>query len=394
MKFEKLTCYGSTALLLLALPFGGCSSRPTAAASEEAAKRVSIRTTPAEVRLFEKTIAAQGTLNAKRTAMVPPLIDGTITSFFVEVGDAVKAGETKLFQIDKIKVERALAVSEQNLALARSGKKDAEAQLASVQAQYDKAHLDYERYTRLYDQKAITPDAMEKAESGFKVASAGLERARVGVQAASEQLVQAEASVEISRKTLKDSLIYAPMDGIVSARLKEEGEFGAAGAPLIRIVDPGLLELSAFLPGEYYAEIIPGETQLQLSVQGIDLGVYPVSFKSPEIQAKLRNFEVRCLVPDPPAGVAPGAEAKLSAVLFAREGVGIPSTAIQRRGGKEVVFTVSENRTRGIEIVRGLESAGWTEITNDALTAGMQIVTMGQFLVEDGTQVSLSEEGA
>ncbi|NLN91923.1 MAG: efflux RND transporter periplasmic adaptor subunit [Candidatus Hydrogenedens sp.] len=395
MKINKWI-YGSTLLLLgLGLSLSACSPKPQGvAAQEQAVKTVSIRVTPVEKRLFEEKITAQGTLSAKNTAMVTPLIDGNITEFFVDVGDVVEAGKTKLFQIDKFKVERALAISEQSLAMARSAEKDAQAQLASVQAQYDKAKLDFERYSRLYNEKAITPDAMEKVDSGFQVASAGLERAKVGVAVTAEQTVQAEAALAISQKTCEDSLIYAPMNGVVSARMKEEGEFGPAGQPLIRIVDRNLLELSVFLPAEFYSRIVAEETKLHLQTQEVDLGAFPVSFKSPEIQPTLRTFEVRCLIPDPPDTVAPGALVTANAVLVTREALGVPTPAIQQRAGKEQIYTVADKAARGMEVTRGLETAGWTEVLNDSLTEGMPIITMGQFMVEEGSLVRLSEEGA
>lgn len=395
MKISK-RIYCSTVMLLgLGLTLNACSPKPeTVAAQEQAVKTVSVRVTPAEKRVFEEKISAQGTLSAKNTAMVPPLIDGTITQFFVDVGDVVEAGKTKLFQIDKIKVERALAIAEQTLAMARSAQKDADAQLASVQAQYDKAKLDFDRYSRLFEEKAITPDAMEKVDSGFKVASAGLERAKVGVAVAAEQTVQAEAALAISQKTYEDSLIYAPMNGVVSMRLKEEGEFGPAGTPLIRIVDRNLLELSVFLPSEYYARISLEDTKLHLDAQGVDLGAFPVSFKSPEIQETLRTFEVRCLVPEPPDAVAPGALVTVNALLLSREALGVPTAAIQQRAGTNQIYTVVDKTAHAIEVTRGLETGGWTEVFSDSLNEGMPVITMGQFLVEEGSQVLLPEEGA
>lgn len=394
MKINKRIYCSGVILLGLGLSLSACSPKPQeVAAQEQNVKTVSIRVTPVEKRTFEEKITAQGTLSAKNTAMVTPLIDGNITEFFVDVGDVVQAGKTKLFQIDKFKVERALASSEQAVAMTRSAQKDAEAQLASVQAQYDKTKLDYERYTRLFNEKAITPDAMEKVESGFKVASAGLDRAKVGVAVSAEQTAQAEAGLAIARRTCEDSLIYAPMDGVVALRMKEEGEFGPAGQPLIRLVDRSLLELSVFLPGEYYSRIAVDETKLHLDAQGVDLGAFPVSFKSPEIQPTLRTFEVRCLIPDPPDAVAPGVLVTVNVVLLSREALGVPTAAIQQRAGTLQVYTVADQIARAIEVARGLETGGWTEVLEASLTEGMPIITMGQFLVEEGSRVLLPEEG-
>jgi multidrug efflux pump subunit AcrA (membrane-fusion protein) len=394
MSNEKRTILICTCLLLSGmLSCSGCSMGGVrAVVSEDTAKVVPVHVMSAETRVFEDRIIAQGNLASKKSALVAPRIDGTITDIFVDEGDVVKANETRLFQIDKVKVERAAAIAEQDLAMAQAGLHDAEAQLASIQAQYDKAKLDFNRFTRLFEQKAITPDAMEKADAGFKVASAGLERAKAGLAVAAERVKQAESAMAISQKTLADSLILAPIDGIVSMRMKEPGEFGAAGTPLMRLIDPTLLELSAFLPGEYYPKVNAGQTEVRITANGVDAGTGKISFKSPEIQPTLRTFEIKCLVENPPEGIVPGSLANLSAVLSTKEAVGVPTNAIQHRGEKDIVFTVAGDLAKTVEITRGVETDGWTEVTNNSIEAGASIITMGQSLVNDGVKVAVREE--
>ena len=375
--------------------FTGCSLGGTALAANDAAKTkvVPVEVTPAAQRAFEERITVQGNLDAKKYAMVAPLIDGTITDFFVDEGDAVKAGKTKLFQSDKVKVERAVAIAEQDLALAKAGQRDADAQLASVQAQYDKAKLDFDRYTRLFADKAITPDTMEQVDAGFKVAQAGLDRANTGVAVAAERLKQAESVLAISKKTLADSLLIAPIDGIVSMRMKEPGEFCGAGTPVLRIVDPTVVEVSAYLPGEYYTKVVPGETKVHATANGVDAGDILVTYKSPEIQPTLRNFEVKCLLENPPTGIVPGALANIAVTLAREDGIGVLSKAIQRRAGKDWIFVVDNAKAKAVEIARGLETEGWTQIRNGAVAADMPVITMGQFLVEEGVAVNVMKEG-
>lgn len=381
--------------LLISATWSGCQlNRVDAETSAGDEKKVPVHVTHAERRTFEERITAQGNLAAKNAVMIPPLIDGTVIDFFVDEGDMVEAGKTPLFQTDKIKLEQAVAIAERDLLMAQAGLREAVAQQASVQAQYDKAEQDLERYTRLFEQRAITPDTMEKVQTGYKVAEAGLERAQVGLAVAEERVKQAESALTISRKILSDSLQYAPITGVVSMRMKEQGEFAPAGAPIIRIVDPTLLELSVFLPGEYYPRIIPGETQLHIIANTVDVGTVPVSYKSPEIQPTLRTFEVKCDIANPPTGVVPGSMANVSTILTVREGVGVPTKAIQKRGRKEIVFTVENDRARMVEITRGIETDGWTEITNGLVTEGMMVITMGQFLVDEGTVLSIREEGS
>ena len=77
---------------------------------------------------------------------------------------------------------------------------------------------------------------------------------------------------------------------------------GKPGAPVLRIEDPSLLEVSVFLPAQAYGEVAPGETGMQVLVEGLDLGQHKVTYKSPTIDPVLRTFEARCLLADPPGG--------------------------------------------------------------------------------------------
>ncbi|MCX5771132.1 MAG: efflux RND transporter periplasmic adaptor subunit [Candidatus Hydrogenedentes bacterium] len=378
------------AVLLSVVALAGCRPGATtavAAADGQERKSVPVAVTAAARRTFEERVSAQGNVAAKNLAMIAARMDGTITEFFVDEGDIVVAEQTKLFQIDKVKVERAVAVAEQNLALAEAGRKEAKAQLASVQAQHDKAKIDFGRYARLREQSAIPADAVERADAALKVAVAGLDQAKAGVSASVERQKQAEASLVVARKTLSDSLAIAPMDGVVTKRLSEPGEFAGVGKPILRIVDPRVLEVSAFLPGETYARVSPGETRVRISVNGADVGTFPVSYKSAEIQPTLRTFEIKCIVENPPAGVAPGAIAEIAATLTQREGVGVPAASIVRRGNKDVIFTVENGTARLVEVRKGLDTDGWVELVEPGIAEGAPVITEGQFLVNDKTPV-------
>ncbi len=380
----------AVAAAVLACEPGGTSS--VAAAGEPKAKSVPVAVTGAARRTFEERVAAQGNVAAKNLAMIAAQVDGVITDFYVDEGDQVKAHETKLFQIDKVKIERGVAVAEQNLALAEAGRKEAEAQLASVQAQREKAQKDFNRFSRLREQSAIAADALERADAGLKVASAGMDQAKAGVTASVEKQKQAEAALVVAKKTLADSLAVAPMDGVVTKRLSEPGEFAGAGKPLLRIVNPRLLEVSAFLPAETYGQVNPGETRARIRVNGTDIGEFPVAYRSAEIQPTLRTFEIKCLVENPPAGVAPGAIAEISATLTRREGVGVPSAAVVLRGNKDVVFTVENGAARLVEVRKGIETDGWIELVDAPISEGTPIIVEGQFMVNDKTPVTVHSE--
>lgn len=383
------------ALLPLFAALPGCG--PSGANSVQAQGNSDVRRVPVamiavEERPFEERVSAQGTLVAKHYAMIAPRVDGIVTDMFVEEGDRVESDKTPLFQIDKVVLTEALEIARQDLAVAECARVDAEAMVVAAQAQHDKAKLDYERFQRLFNQQAITPDAMEQMEAGFTVAKAQLNRAKTAVKLYEEQAKKAQSALVISEKRLADSLIFSPLDGWVTYKGKKPGEFAGAGTPILRVADTSVLEVSAFLPYEYYPRMKVGETQLRITVSGIELGSLPITYKSPEIQDQLRTFEVKCLVESPPEGVVPGAIANVEAILESRKAPGIPTNIIQMRGDRSVIFTVEDDTARMIEIRAGLATDGWTELLDGQPAIGTPIIRRGYNLVNDGSLVEIQRE--
>lgn len=355
-------------------------------------KTIPVVVTTPQTRDFERSFLVQGNIEAKNFAMVSPRIPGTVVSVFVDEGRAVTAGKTKLFQTDAANLKENVEIGRHDLTVARCAKEQAVANLEKTRADLHKAKLDYERFERLLEKEAVTVNAFEQQESRYLQLQAAEKLARAQVNLAAAQERQSRAALAISEKNLADATIYAPIDGKVSARLLEPGEMGSPGVPVLRIDDTNVVEVSAFLPAQYYPQIVPGSTLMKIRVAGIDVGRYAVTYKSPTINPKLRTFEVKCLLTAPPDGVAPGGMAQLNVILESREGLGVPTTAVQQRGGQDVVFVVKEKTSHQVTVRTGIEKDGWIEIMTDEIEKQDLVVTMGQDMLEEGSSVSIQRE--
>jgi len=365
-----------------------------AGASAAVERRIPVVLTPVANRAFEERLVVQGNVEAKNVATVGARIPGTVEAIFVDEGDPVVAGETKLFAVDALKVQKALEVRKQDVAVARCGRREKEANLERVEADLEKAEIDVRRFEKLYKDEAVSIDALEQQQSRFKQTTAMHKHALTLVDLGLEQLRQAEAALAIAEKDLSDATVYAPIDGVVSMRFLEPGEPTGVGTPVVRIEDPSVAEVTAFLPAQYYARIQPGETQARVRVYGIDAGVHPVSYKAPTVLAKLRTFEVKCVLEDPPEGVVPGAIAEIQVFFEQREGLGIPADAVQVRNDKKILFLVEKDRAQMMPVETGIETDGWIELLGGGVDEGVRVVTMGQYLLDDGSPVSVHGEGA
>jgi membrane fusion protein (multidrug efflux system) len=383
-------------LILAIAAIGLYAARPGADQAKETTsappeKRIPVVVTHPEQRMFERTLVTQGNIEAKHVALVSPRIPGTLETIAVDEGDKVVAGQTKLFQTDAVKLQQAVLIAEHDLAVAHCAQRQAEANLEKVGADLHKGELDYKRFERLLAQEATTPDVFEQQESRYRQLQAAQKLAQAQVDLVTEQARQVQAALMIAQKDLSDTTVIAPINGVVSERFREPGEMGAPGKEVVRIEDPSLVEICVFLPATAYPEVVAGQTKMRVTVSGIDLGDQTIAYKSPTIDAMLRTFEVKCLIQNPPDGVAPGAMAQVAVVLDGRETWGVPVRAVQTRSGQSVVFVVEGQQARQKVVETGYTQDGWIALTKGDITDAHSVVTLGQYQLDDGVAVSIQQ---
>ncbi len=391
-KKKKVICSLSIIVLLVLLNIG-CEKHTVSAENKSPGEGVlPVKVETVQKRLFTKTIEVQGTIDTKEHVIVSARIDGLITDLFVDKGDTVIANQTPLFQVDKLKVEQAVEIARQDLKVAQCGIREAEANLANMRAQFEKAQLDYERFQRLYEKRAISKDALELQETRFKATKAGLDHAEAVCQLANEQLKKAEHALKIAEKNLSDSLVYAPISGKVSYKFVEKNEFIGGGRPVLKIDNLDILEVSAFLPAEYYAFVKENETKINLFVDDEKITTLPITYKSPTVLPNLRTFEIKAILDKNTEKTVPGAMAKIEVILDQRENIGVPKPCVITQGPDKYLYKVENNIALKVLVKTGFETEGRIEITEGEIKEGDKIISMGQTFVKEGQTVQVLEE--
>jgi multidrug efflux pump subunit AcrA (membrane-fusion protein) len=342
---------------------------------------------------FEERIETSGNLETKHYALVSARLPGVIDEVYVEEGNYVQAGKTKLFQTDKIKLNQAAQIAKQSVAVADFTHRARMATVTRVEADYNKARLDYERFRRLYENgETVSKDALESQKLRFEQVKASLEEARAGADLAQHQMKQAQTRLLMAQKDLNDSLVRAPINGHISVRYCEPGEMAAAGTPIVRIDDLSVLEISAYLPAQYYARVIQGRTKMRALINGITFGELPVTYRSPTIDNRLRNFKVKAVLENPPEGIAPGAMAKIQMIMDRRDSMSVPRKAVLQRKNGQVIFLAEEGKAKMVQLETGLEMDGWIEVLAPDLREGCSVIAMGQDQLNDGSLISILRE--
>lgn len=333
---------------------------------------------------FTESVSSDGSIKARFYALVSPKIKGVIDDVFVREGDRVEAGKTKLFQIDNEKLRQAVELDTQALIIAKSTLEERRANLDHATAELAQAEKDFARTKKLFDQKVVTLSEYEQDETRVRQRDALRRLAATQVTLADQTVKKTEISLDMAKRDLADSVMYAPITGIVSGRFAEPGEMGDTTKSIVRIDDVEHLKAVAYLPGQFYPRITPGTSVAHVSVLDREIGKFPITYKAPAIDSALRTFEVWADVPGDGAYAVPGAQSVLKVTLREARGVGVPRDALQYRDGKFWIFVPDGDAAKMIEVKTGMETEGLVELVDSPIKAGSKVITQGQFLLGDG----------
>ncbi|MCK9420569.1 MAG: efflux RND transporter periplasmic adaptor subunit [Nitrospirae bacterium] len=135
-------------------------------------------------------------------------IPGRVQGLYTDEGRAVTRGE-KLATLDSAEFESMVTQSR--------------ASVQNAEALYEKARKDHERFTILHRDGVIASQQMDAAKSAYDVAVSQLQLSR--------------ASLATADVKLNDSVIYAPLNGVVLRKNIEQGETVGTGTMVFTIGD-------------------------------------------------------------------------------------------------------------------------------------------------------------
>ena len=325
--------------IFAALVLAGCGSDPSPVARKST--YVPQATATAERTTLPRLYDAVGTVRARTDTRVEAQVTGRVLKILVRPGDKIKAGDD-LVVLDSRASEARLERSRQAKASAVSQIGQARDGLAAAQAAFDKAESTYKRMKQLFDQKVVTAEEMEKAESSYLQAKASLSQAREGVTQAQARGKEAAKVVQEAEIGLGYTTIKAQEDGEVAQRLAEPGDLAFPGKPLLSLQTGGSLRLEAMVRESLIGTVKIGDS-LTVVIEALEGGA-PITAVVDEIEPLAdpvtRSFLVKARLPERP-GLYPGMFGRLLIPQGERPAVLVPENAVTRVGQLETVMVKS-----------------------------------------------------
>ncbi len=229
-----------------------------------------------------------------RTVMLGFRFLGEIKNIEKDEGMVVTKGEKLVELVDDNlqnslqEVNANINVAQAELKKLKSGfrveeKNEAKAQMLEAQANLSRAKDVYDRQSRLVKTHATSEENYIGSESAYKQAQAQLDKTKAqyelrnngyrieDIEAQEAKLKSLQSQAEKLKVDIRDSVIVAPVDGVILSRFKEPGS----------VVNPGENVLEVAKTDEYWIKAYVDETNLGKVKPGEKMLIYTDSRKEP-----------------------------------------------------------------------------------------------------------------
>lgn len=447
----------SACFLSLLLLNQGCADRNEQPGAYETQVRKKIRVVHSCLQTVRPFLETFGTLVYHSKADIYPGIDGTIESVPVEEGQRVSKGQAlALFSKERLltnheQIEAEVASKQALLSLAEErlleGKKAVEAKILEIQkakADLAQREAEYNNISKIYSNK-------KRVHEAGGISTGELETLRTRLVAAQMELVRAEKNLEIQQigfreedilaaglkvpvEDLQRQMVFADINTrmLLAERRVAEAELGAARAELrrvmmmleetvveapiegivgMRFVEVGekagrdTLLFTLFNTDTVYAQVevaesdliglragqeadLRFEADLQQTVQG------KIELIAPYINPKTRTARVRISLDNSRGDYIPGMFARVRIFTGeAKEQVTVPHQAVLTDpqalpAGNAVVYVVRNERAFRQEVVVG-QRVGDSVVILEGLKEGEAVVLDSSLGLRDGTDVEV-----
>ncbi len=300
---------------------------------------------------FVEIIRLTGIVLADQDVTISAEESGVIRRILVDKGTEVKAGQP-LFRIDDEILK---------------------SQVEESAAQAALANETWERRKRLYEDDQV-----------------GSELAYLEAKYNAEQ---AAARLALLQTRLGQTVIRAPIAGVLESRMVEVGTMVSVGTQVARVVTRDPIKVVAGVPERYAADVAVGAVAtvffdvLDLSKAGV------LSYVGATVDPRNRTFPIELEMPNPNGTVKPQMVANVSVVRrVLADAVVVPQEALVRVEAGYRVFVVEGSGEESTVVSRSVETGASQQngvVIESGLEAGDRLIVVGQQQVSAGDRVTV-----
>ncbi len=309
------------------------------------------------------TVPIAGTIYSRNDVQITAGVNGPLVfvaepGTYVEAGDVVARIDDISFRLQKLE-QKALA------------------ERAKISLRFLNSLL--ERQRGLAETLATSVNQLEQTEADRDVAESDLSIASLRLDQIQEQLER--------------TIIRAPFAGVITERLRREGEFVAPGNVLARMTDTENLEVRVAVPVNYAGRVHRGDSLKMFGYEAEFFGEIRAVIPSSDVRSQ--TFEIRVELPDN-AGRDWAIGQLVSVAVPMRsveETLVVPRDALILRREGTYVYRINEDNTAQRIMVEVGDGDGVMVAVNGELEAGDLVAIRGAETLQEGSAVTIVSRG-
>lgn len=328
-------------------------------------------------------------------------ISGRVVHLYANLRDRVEEGQV-IAELEQEELQAAVDQRTAELQLAKAklaalmhiSPRDierAEAEESRWLATVNLSEKDLARQDELLTQDFISQQERDQGEEKLLVAQAQWETAHKALEVvrtsfeelqkqSAAEISQAEAALVSAQTRLAYATITAPISGVIGSVSTQEGETVAAGlnAPtFVTIVDLARLQVEAYVDEVDIGKVQVGQQAVftvdaypSKEFEGTVMAIYPKAI----LQDNIVKYVAAIEISSPYEGLLrPEMTTTVDISLEPREVLAVPSKAVKRDAGRNVVYLPSEDGCEMCVIKMGWKSGSWTEVVS-GLKEGQEVL--------------------
>lgn len=375
----------------LALSLAACGGGTGDTPEEEPAQAgvaVQVQEIGADTIYTENTVSGQLLAEEQSTIMVA--VSAKCTAVYAEAGDEVKAGDM-LCTLDlgsTLASQNAAGISYRSAAQSYNDQREV------FEKQIALAEKNVRDLKELYEIGAASQLEIDQAELQLQTAIAQrnstLSQLEASMQNALSNVEQLDTVLE---NVDARGNVIAPSSGTLVTMNATEGGFISNTAPVAVIDGAEQMKAVVQVSEALVPKLSAGDTA-DVSVSAANQS-FEATIRSVERAANMqtRLYTVTLSLPSDTDGLLAGMFADVTFHTDVSENaIVVPTEAVLTRGETQYVFVVENGAAKYVEVSTGLTGNGVTEVLT-GLSAGQQLVTVGQAYLNDGDPVRIVSGG-
>jgi membrane fusion protein (multidrug efflux system) len=385
------------ALALLVL-LTSCNKEQKVAATKKESGPLKVRAVTATERVVKRSVESVGTLFPLDETIVSAEIDGRVDRVDADLGDFVNKGQVMVHISDEeqryllAQNEAQLRSSLERLGLTKDTDRVQDVKttpdVRRAEADLQDAEQRYKRTRELRDQ-GIGPQAdLDQAQARYNSAKAGYDATVNQTRNLVQEVERFKAIVDLQRKKLRDTTVYAPFAASVKERQVTVGQYVRANTPLIILVKTDPLRLRLDVPERMAPWVKVGQIA-QVEVEAFEGQKFngKIWRVSPSVDQAKRTFIAEALIDNPGMRLKPGSYAKARIPTDKSETIVLlPNRAVQYVLGSNKAYVIKDDTIEAREVKIGERFETEIEIL-EGVAAGETVATTNLPRLDTGSKV-------